>query len=829
MFLGIVVTLIVLASLTSSAQSSGSSATLHVMTRDESGQPIMGVDVQLKHRGLVVGSKTTNEQGQIEFAGLAAGTYELSVLKEEFEPAKQGDVVVTPGSPVDIEFTLSPRISVKDEVNVQATADSPLEQSASPGTELERAQLKNLPSTPATVADALPLVPGVVRTADGEVQISGSSEHHSALLVNSADVTDPGTGQLGVTVPVDMVETISVLQTPYFAQYGRFTAGVVSVETRRGGEKWHFELNDPAPEFRVRSNHLTGLRAVSPRVVLNGPLIRNRFYFAEGLEYNLRKQPVKTLSWPFNETTERTLNSFTQLDYILSPTHMLTGTFHLVPRSISFANLDAFNPQPVTPNFRTHDYTTTLLDRITIRGGVLQSTIAVKQFEGRVWAQGTSEMFLTPIGNRGNYFNDQNRTASRIEWLESFSLQPIQSHGIHNVAFGSSLTSTHGRADVVDRPVDILTTAGQLVKRIDFVPGSAVDRGDLEVAAFGQDHWILNSKLALDTGMRLEHQDITETSRLAPRTGFSWTPLSHRPTIVRGGIGVFYDRVPLNVYSFPGFPQQVVTTYGPGGSILDGPRHFANMIAPADGRVFPFVRRSNIPGDFAPYSVAWNVGLDQRISRILNIQAGYLQSNSYDMVLVTPSLVQGQDALVLRSGGRSRYQQLELTARVSRKEGQFSFSYVHSRALGDLNEFSNYIGNSPFPVVPPQRFADLPSDVPNHFLVWGQTRLPQQLRLSSVLEYRNGFPYQARDVEQNYVSLGNPDMTRFPTFFALDLSIARDFRVSPKYGVTITGRGFNLTDHFNALAVHNNTADPQFGKFFGTYSRRFRIDFDVNF
>jgi hypothetical protein len=240
------------------------------------------------------------------------------------------------------------------------------------------------------------------------------------------------------------------------------------------------------------------------------------------------------------------------------------------------------------------------------------------------------------------------------------------------------------------------------------------------------------------------------------------------------------------------------------------------------------VERNNVPGDFAPYSFAWNVEISHRISRILAVQAGYLESNSYDMITVTPSLVQGQDALVLTSGGKSYYRQFELTARTSWKEGQFFFSYVRSYARGDLNEFNNYIGNFPFPVVPPNRFADLPSDVPNHFILWGQTRLPHQLRLSSVLEYRNGFPYQARDVTQNYVSL-SPDTTRFPSFFAMDLSLARDFRVSPKYGVTITGRAFNLTDHFNALAVHNNTADPQFGKFFGTYPRRFRLDFDVNF
>src|SRR5258708_9970850 len=272
----------------------------------------------------------------------------------------------------------------------------------------------------------------------------------------------------------------------------------------------------------------------------------------------------------------------------------------------------------------------------------------------------------------------------------------------------------------------------------------------------------------------------------------------------------------------------MITTYGPRGNIVDGPRQFENLIATSVGERSPFIGSSAVPGDFSPYSVAWNIEVSQRMSRVLTIQAGYLQSYLDDLLLIPPTIIQGHDARALTSGGKSRYRQVELTTRVSWTKGQqFFFSYVHSCARGDLNEFNNYIGNFPFPIVPPNRFEDLPSDVPNHFLMWGQTRLPQRLRLSSVLEYRNGFPYQARDVAQNYVSL-NPAITRFPNFFALDVSLARDFRLSPKYVLTITGKAFNLTDHFNALAVHNNTSDPHFGTFFGTYTRRFRLDFDVN-
>jgi len=46
---------------------------------------------------------------------------------------------------------------------------------------------------------------------------------------------------------VDSVESIDVYKTPSLAEYGRFTSGVVSVETRVAAKSGTSELNDPLP------------------------------------------------------------------------------------------------------------------------------------------------------------------------------------------------------------------------------------------------------------------------------------------------------------------------------------------------------------------------------------------------------------------------------------------------------------------------------------------------------------------------------------------------------------------------------------------------------
>jgi hypothetical protein len=806
----------------------GRSAVIRVTASDESDKPVPGALVEVKLNGSVVATTVTNEKGEAQFAELAPGTYEVSISKESFEPLNQSDVALKTGAPIEVKFTMIPKVQLKDVVvNVQAGRETGIEKGASPAAELGRAEVKNIPGNPATVKDTLPLVPGVVRSTEGEIKISGTGEHRSALVVNAADVTDPATGQFGVTVPVDSVQTIEVFKTPYIAQFGRFTAGVVSVETRRGGDKWNFEINDPLPEFRIRSGHLRGLREASPRVTFNGPLIAEKFYFSEGLEYDLQKRPDRTLPFPFNESKTQSVNSFTQLDYLLSPVNTLTGTFHVAPRQMQFVNLNFFNPQAVTPTFSAHDYTGTVTDRWTIGSSLLESTLAIKRFSGNVWGQGEEDMILTPTGNLGNYFSSQNRRASRAEWIETFSLPPLVGYGAHNLKFGTSVTRTSNRGEFEARPVLIKDFQGQLVKRIDWVGGQAFDRTDLETAFFAQDHWVIAPRLAMDIGTRFERQGITDTTRVAPRVGLAWTPFANQQTTIRGGFGLFYDRVPLSVFAFNGYPEQVITTFGPNGEVTDGPRHFINITDRAETR-FPLLFSKNVVGNFAPYSETWNVEVEHSVIKMLRVRANYLQSNSFGLVIFTPKVVQGHDALVLGGGGKSGYNQLELTARLSLEEGQqLFFSYVRSRSRGDLNEFNNYLGNFPFPVVRPNTFTNLSGDLPNRFLSWGFLRLPWKMSIAPMLEWRNGFPYASTDVAQNYV--GVPNQTRFRNFLSLDSKMSKDIKVNDKYSLRLSVSGFNLTNHFNPLQVHANIEDPAYGVFFGNHKRRFRLDFDVIF
>jgi Carboxypeptidase regulatory-like domain len=801
---------------------------LRVFVVDSQEGPVFDAQVRITSDSGTPVENVTQTSGIADFAKVPCGAWSVIAAKAGFEAAVKA-VQISTGTNVEVSLTLNPKMQVSS-LDVTDTAPA-VEQSSTQRTELRPAEVKTLPNNPATVSDTLPLVPGVVRSPDGELKVDGTGEQRSSLVVNQTDVTDPATGKFGQTIPVDAVETLNVLNTPFLAQYGRFTAAVIAVETKRGGEKWHVDLNDPFPDFRIRSYHMRGIRNETPRFVLGGPLIHNRLYINTAIVYFFDSSPVRTLPFPHNESRLQSINSFTQLDLILSPKQILTATLHVSPQHTNFVNLDYFNPEPVTPTYAQHNYIGTIAHHLGIFNGILDSSVSIQRFDALVGAQGSADMVLTPTGNSGNYFADQNRSARRQEWLETWSPTPVRFLGTHLLKTGTSLTWLGNDGQFTYRPVDILNNVGQILERIDFTNRTVFSRTDLEFTVFLQDHWVVNSKLAFDYGARVEHQRLASSLRIAPRAGFAWTPFSNERTVFRAGWGQFYDHIPLDVYVFGRYPERTLTFYNPDGSIIGQPIEYVNVIGSVTGPRSFLVRGQQVTGGFAPRGITYNVQLEHRFSKLLHIRATYSDNRSVGLITFEPDLLGTTNEIVLNGDGSSRYRQAEVTAKFAWRDGQqMVLSYTRSRAEGNLNSFDTYLGNFPTPQLRPVVYSNLPADLPNRFLAWGHVKVPfWKLEMDPIVEYRNGFPYAQFDANQNYVGVPNSDKTRFPNFFSADARLARDFRITPKYAVRLSVTGFNLTNHFNALAIHSNTADPQFGVFFGNYHRRYRFDFDFIF
>jgi hypothetical protein len=126
------------------------------------------------------------------------------------------------------------------------------------------------------------------------------------------------------------------------------------------------------------------------------------------------------------------------------------------------------------------------------------------------------------------------------------------------------------------------------------------------------------------------------------------------------------------------------------------------------------------------------------------------------------------------------------------------------------------------PVIRPNFFASLPSNVPDRFVTWGRFNIPWKIVASPVLDLHSGFPYSNLDERQHYV--GYPDSLLFPTFVSLDLEMYKEFRIRFIPWVrnhTLRGilRIYNVTNHQNPRDVYNNITSPYFGHFAGFQHR----------
>lgn len=802
---------------------------MEVLVRDPHGQPVSGAVLELAGDAPPARKVQTDDAGRAVFTGLKPSHYVLSVAKEGFEPVSN-HAIELPAGGLLLELALTNIATRTDSVEVRGTVIA-VEDPTSEPNRLPPQKAKELPNRPATVADALPLTPGVVREPGGGLILSSSPENRSALIVNSADVTDPATGQFGSTIPIDSVEILNVYQTAYLAEYGRFTAGLVSVETKRGGDKWKWELNDPLPEFFIRSYHLRGLRTATPRLNFDGPLIKDRLFLSEGFEYAVRKTPIYTLPFPYNRKKQAGLNSFTQLDWVASAKHLVTATVHVAPERLGFLNLDFFNPEPVSPDAKTHNYTGTAIDRYTLHGGLLESRFSVTNFDSAVWGRGTGAMIIGPAGNSGSYFAEQHRFAQRISGASSYSFAPLDRLGSHHFKVGGYSAWSDHTGDRFSHTIEIVNAEGAEMVRVSFPrPTHSFEVDDIEKSFFGQDHWIITPRFAVDMGLRTEAQQISGAFRVAPRIGLAWTPFSGLGTVIRGGAGLFYDRVPLNVYGFNRYPNREVTFYDGQGNVSLGPFLFLNTLGQNRVR-FPFVSQRPVDGNFSPRSQVWSIQLEHPVTRYLRLRATFLSNISdglVTLVRVPPDPETNLGAYLLQGTGQSRYRQFDVMAQLKlRTDRELFASYTQSRARGDLNDFGKFLGTVPVPVIPENAYGTLSADLPHRLLAWGVFRLTKTIQAAPVIEYRSGFPYSELTASQQYY--GIPNSHRYPHFLSIDSRISKDIKINAKYSVRVSLASFNLTNHFNPEAVHPNVADPAFGYFFGHRGRRFTADFDFLF
>jgi hypothetical protein len=763
---------------------------------------------------LVVGAvrlKTiSDDKGRFSFSDVPASPqYQI----EATAPGLNGSQTIIAGSnqSVVVDLQVDQR---SDSVTVSANTSSLDTETSSQAGEVERATVVNAPNKYDQIDALLPMIPGVVRGPDGLINMKGGRSSQGSYLVNSANVTDPVTGDDAMRLPIDVVESVKVISDPYDPEYGRLTGAVSSLQTTDGNfDHWHATVQNLFLRPRKRDGDFIGIESATPRGTVTGPIVKNKIAFTQSFEYRFIRTPVSSLPQLERDQKLEGFNSYTQVDANLTARQSLTASFALYPQKLNYLGLNTFNPQPSTPDFHQRGYMASLQHRYTLSpSSVLTSEVSHKTFDADLTPNSSAPYELAVETTTGGFFDRQARRSERTEWQETWEIALQGFGGSHIFKAGTDYAHSSYDGTVHLLPVSILGVADSPIEQIVFGPQSRFAIRDNQVAWFAGDHWTPFQALSVDLGVRFDHDSLTGEVNPAPRFGVVVRLTRDQKTLLRGGLGLFYDRVPLNVASFPFLPDRTVESLDSTGGIVASTM-FANVL-------------TNTLRD--PRSIGWNAELDRQITSGLTARAEYQQRNSTRDFVVNPEASAGY--LSLSNGGESSYRELQFSGQYRGKRGTLNASYVRSRAYGDLNDFNQFFGNNPVAVIEPDVRARLPFDAPSRFLAWGQWNAPFKLTVLPVLDIHTGFPYSIVDQAREFV--GPRDADRYPRFASLDLQITRPIRIPlphEKFKARIGFSVFNVLNRFNPRDVQNDIDSDRFDSLFNGVGRTFRGKFVLEF
>lgn len=767
------------------------------------------VEVRSDPAGALLVSAVTDARGQFRFPAVAPGTVQLRATLSGFQPAIRRRVVVMAGQDVvvtlDLPLTLSTTVTAESgEEQTPISGDS--------GAVLSGDLIDIAPVKGDDYQAVLPLLPGVVRAPDGRISVKGGRPAQTGLQVNDAYASDPVTGGSGVGLPVDAVETLDVLPNPYTAEYGRFSAGVTRVETRRGGDRWKTTANNfiPVPCFTLCDERNWGVRSYDPRLLVSGPIVPQRLFLAQSLQVHDKRDRVPSLPADAQDTGLRGLESFTRID-LVAGRHAIMGAVAAFPQNVSFAGLNTFNPQSVSPDVRRRGASVNVMDTWRWSDATFIEVSASRTwYRNDVVSRTPGDMVITPDGASGSFFNQTSRRASASEGSVSITLAR-RAMGDHALKIGVDVLQTSFTGTSVSAPVDIRREDGTLAERLEFGAPTAQAAAATDAGAFVQDRWRFSDRLVVDLGLRADRDGVSGRYRASPRAGFVLGLRSEGRSLLRGGVGAFTDRTPLLAAAFSSIEAPIVQRFDADGVTPEAP-----AIAYASRVAGPLT---------SARSRVWNLEYDERLPAGFVVKLNHLERDGRDELVVEPIEDTTGGVLQLSSSGRSAYRETELTVKRTGASGrEITASYVYSRSRADLNGFDDLFGTLRQPIVHPEAYGPTSADAP-HRLVVSAVLPVRAWTVAPLVEVHTGFPYSILDEAQEIVGVRN-EGGRFPTFASLDLNILRTATIHGRR-LRLGFRSNHLLGNFTPRDVQANVASPAFGTFANSLVRRIGFTVEI--
>jgi hypothetical protein len=775
---------------------------------DENGVPVAGARLMLISADSQPIGVTSDEAGRFLVPDLIPGHYRLRVEKVGYYAFVAADLTVGELNGA-MEVILNHRQEFEETVNVEYSAPAVDRNEVELQSAITAEQIIDLPySATHDFRNALPMIPGVFKDTLGRIHMNGGADSQSYYSLDGFNITSPVSSSLENSVSVDAIRAVKVETSRYSAEYGKGSAGVLSLETSRGDDRFRFSATNFLPSYEFHKGLV--LSNWSPRFMLSGPIARGRAWFSNALDAQYERNIIDALPANANTNTNWFGSDLTRVQVNLTSKNLLTAGLLFNFQSSRHFGISPLDPMETSRNRYERFYFFNVKDEAYLSGGwVIETGVALNRMRTRERPIGFEPYVISPSGRSGNYFLNSDGQVQRFQALANLLAPSFRWHGRHSMKFGMDANRIRYRQMNNRHALEIRRESGTLARAVHYEGSPRFGRDSSEFSGFVQDRWNLTNQLRLEAGMRFDWDQIVRQPITSPRVALTWGPASRPETKFSAGVGLFYDATNLSLLTRSLDQHRFDTFYAADG--------VTPLSAPIQSRFT--AQDSDLR---APAYLNWSLGWEQKVTRGFYLRSNLVRKQGWNgwaynwnpppEASPTPWTLYRLD-----SSRRDRYWYLELTvSRTFWNKYPWLLSYARSRTRSSaVIDFS--LEN---PIFAHQGGGPMDWDIPNRLISWGTLPAPfrNKYMFAYFAEWHSGFPYSI--VNETQQLLGSPNSRRFPDYFSANLHLERRFRLWRKEWALRAGFN-NITSHTNPMVVNNNIDSPQFGEFSGGQGRVF--------
>jgi Carboxypeptidase regulatory-like domain len=851
---------------------------------DPTGSVVPGAHVSARRTETNRTSATlTDGEGRFRLPYLKVGAYEVTVSHPGFAQTVR-PVVLTVGSAFELEVTLSvagdqSSVTVEAEAAVIETARTQIAGTVS------QAEVGTLPLNGRNFLDLALVVPGVSPTNTGSNQLFaetsavpgqgisvGSQRNFSNnFIVDGLSANDDAAGLSGVFYGLDAVREFQVVTSGGQAELGRALGGYINVITKSGTNAVHADLYGYFRNQRFNAaNPLSNTKLPATQAQygasLGGPVKQDRtFYFANFEQRSLNQSGLITIAPAsvaainahlaavgyqgakidtglFPNPVHNT-NLLGKVDHQISGQDQFTVRYSLYNvRSDNSRGAGALNAVTASAGLNDTDQTVAVSNVATL------STHSVNETRGQFTYSTLSALPTDPIG-----------PAVSISGVATFGTLSGSPTGRQNKLYEIADNFSHQQgAHALRAGIDFLYNDCTIVyprsvrgsysfsSLANFLAGTynnsgftqtfgntVVSQTNPNAGLYAQDEWKVSRRVTLNLGIRYDLQFLksiaTDTNNFSPRVGFAWSPFESRRTVVRGGFGLFYDRVPLRALAN--------ALLSGGNTTITGPNSQVSLsLSPGQtgAPVFPTVLSSAPVGVLAnfstmnqhmqnAYSEQASLEVEHQVGTRATLSAGYQHLRGLHLIASLNQNVPTCVASGANNGCRpnpafannsqyssladSHYDGLHVSfVQRPTRWASYRVSYTWSKSLDNVGEF---FFSSPIDNANIWRDYGRSDDDQRHRVVFDGAVHSHGFQMSGMLQYYSALPLNittgattiqgttARplvngDFIGRNVGTGND-------FFNVSTRISRTFALSDRWRMEVMAESFNALNHRNNL------------------------------